>query len=394
MSTGREDVSGIQEETEEITGVFEGSNEKEELDDYDPKETAAQTADRILKGEVTDDKVRDEGKDFEKEEVKTKGEVKEVRGQKKNDDLDPELSPPERLDAQGRQLFNNLPKGLKRQYHKAIKDLESGNSKDRQALLSERQEIQSIRDAAMPFAGEWAEKGRTVPQAVAELGAFQRKLAHPDISIRENTYLQLAQQAKIDLVKLANKAMGRTDENASSSGNLPDISNHPLVSQLQGELNSLREQMAPLQSSYQQQIDSQVDQEADLIVSQVEAFRNETDPASGNLRYPELFDEVFLGRMKPLVSELMRNGHEMTWGQAYKEAHRLMTNRGNPHQTTNQTRPQASTNNNSIAHKAAISVRGKASPSIGIPEMDIPPEATKSAQATMDWVMRNLNGRG
>lgn len=398
MSTGREEISGVQEETESSGLLDTDAPEIGGDNEYNPKESAAQTAERILKGDA-DDQVRGEGKDNEKIEasdVETKGEVKQVRGEKgKGDDLDPELSPPERLNAAERKLFINLPTGLRRGLHRMVKNLEAGSSKSHQEYTAKAQEVQSLRDAAMPFAGEWAEKGRTVPQAIAELGAFQRKLSHADLNVREETYLKLAKQSKIDLVKLANRVMGNTGETNTHSNNLPDISNHPLVNELKTEINSLREQIAPVQSLYQQQIDQQFNREVDSIVSEVETVRNEIDPTTGNSRYPELFDQVFLDRVKPLVSELRRNVPGMSWGGAYKEAHRLTTGRGNPQQA-NQTRPPASTNGNTnnIAQRAAISVRGKATPSIGTIDLDPPPEALKSAQATMDWVMRNYNDRG
>lgn len=390
MQTRGETIPDVQEEA---TGAL-GPDvlETEELDDYNPKETAAQTAERILKGDTPDDKIGDEGTNFKETQtdVETKGEVKQVRGKGKQEEYDPELSPPERLDAASKQMFNNLPKGLKRAYHKAIKDLESGSSKERETVIAQRQEIQSIKDAALPFAGEWAEKGRTIPQAIAELGAFQRKLASPDIAVREKTYLQLARQAKVDLVKLANQAMGRESE-SSTSNNLPDIAAHPLVAELKNEIAHLREQIQPVQSMYQQQQQLQIDAETDTIVSEVETVRNEKDPASGQYRYPELFDEAFLGRMIPLVSDLRRNVPTLSWGAAYREAHRIMTGRGNP-ALPNQTRPQQSNNNTNIAQRAAaVSVRGGSTPSIGIQESG-PPAELKSISDQLRWFTQN--GRG
>ena len=137
MQTGREELSGVQEATEivEETVTEEVVEDTAPEEKYDPKESVKDTVARIAKeiGEGNKDEGAEKAEEGDPAADKP-ADVKTLGRQPNKPDFesDPELMPPERLNAKEKQLFQNLPKGLKKAWHRAIKDVEAGGTRNNQ----------------------------------------------------------------------------------------------------------------------------------------------------------------------------------------------------------------------------------------------------------------------
>jgi hypothetical protein len=224
MPTGRERISSIQEapvdeslEATPDTADSSGASEVQaETADESPRETTLRAYKELQaaaaegsEGEAAGTPQSDPGEASAAEEAPSKiGKLPtEITEPKKGkeiadisaDDLDPELQPPERLSSKAKVIFNNLPKTLKREFHKAVKDVEAGGTK---AITEARTEAQRemadarhIKEAVLPFAKEWADRGFTVPQGIMQLARAQQKLTDPKTKLQ--TYLALGQDLGI-----------------------------------------------------------------------------------------------------------------------------------------------------------------------------------------------------
>lgn len=301
-------------------------------------------------------------------------------------EIDPDLIPPARLDARAQQVFNNLPKTLKRAFSRSIKDVEAMGTRATQEATRAAQESRSIVEAVQPFAAEWAEQGFSTPAALATLAANHKKLTSPDFNTKLSKYIEIGRSIGIDIDKLPElvKQLSSGQPVQPTS-----ISEHP-------EFRQLHQTVTSLQSEREQ---AQIQAAAAPIAEEMRAVQHEVDPATGNYRYPELHDDAYLESLKPLVSTLVATVPGLGYGEALRRAHYSRQGFGAPNQTP-QTRlpaatPQKSTNINGAlpqrAVSAAVTVRGASAPATGKAGIgEPPPEALKDARATARWALEQL----
>jgi hypothetical protein len=327
------------------------------------------------------------------EESSTQGETKVARGKDGKfakpapvtetpltDPEDPELSPPERLKPEAKKLFQNLPIGLKKELHRTVKDLEAGFTRNQQRvqqeLAQERESVRGVHEAIQPYLSKWGASGHSATSAIAALASAQEKLTNPETSLQ--TYYGLGKDLGIPedvLTVLANHIQGGGQKAAPAT---IDLDQHPKFQELQGKYDHVQ--------SYIRQ------QEMAPVVQELTAVQQEIDPASGKLKYPELQDDDYFQSLRPRVLELVEIEPGKTLSDHLRQAAdekkaRLFPGYFNHAQT--QTRPPVAMNTR--ARSAAISVRGRSSPSISpIHGSEPPPEALKDAKATVAWALQQL----
>jgi hypothetical protein len=303
-------------------------------------------------------------------------------------EIDPDLIPPARLDAREQQVFNNLPKTLKRAFSRSIKNIESMTTKEKAELARETQETRSIRDAVQPFATEWAEQGFSVPAAMATLAANHQKLTSPDFNTKLRKYVEIGQSIGIDLAKLP-ELLGQL--NSGQPVAPTSISEHP-------EFKQLHQTVTSLQSDREQ---AQIQAAAAPIAEEMRAVQHEVDAATGQYRYPELHDDNYLESLKPLVSTLVATVPGLGYGEALRRAHYSRQGFGAPNQATQTRLPAAPAQRTQTttpgatqpprAVSAAVTVRGASAPTVSKGAVgEPPPEALRSAHATTRWALEQL----
>ena len=292
------------------------------------------------------------------------------------EDFDPELEPPSRFSSRAKQLFSNLPKGLKRELNKTVRDLEALGTRERQTekqqIEQERQSVAAIHSAVAPYLPKW---GRPAAQAIAELAAAHEKLTNPETSFRE--YVKLGQL-------LGHDVSHYTQQLAQKDPSFIDVTSNPAIRSVIETNNQLL--------NWKNQIDAQSEQQAvSRIVSEIDTVRQERDPASGRHKWPELYDEVFLQSAKPLISARVRNVPGMSYGEA--AIREVLAARGH-----NASATSTPTNRNSLpaaestrAPSAALSVRSRSAPAVGTQSTtEPPPEALGTVRSTTEWVYEQL----
>jgi hypothetical protein len=391
MSGGREAVPSVSEtpaveETEvvELHGEVEVEEKSEE-----PKDDSESVRDTVEKAyKELQEKGGDDGSPDKKAEA-PKDEKPAPIDPKLEAELDPELVPPERFRAHAKALFNNLPVGIKRELHKTIRDLEAQTTRATQEYKGKAEEVRSIMDVVQPYVADWGAMGVSTPAAIAELCAAQRKLTNPETSLQ--AYIQMGESLGIDVSALK----GQTE-----TGDF-DISKHPKYIALENRLNALQSKVEPVYSNYTQTHQQQSEARVNSIVSELDAVRNEVDAATGELRYPELQDDVFFNGLKPLVSALTGTVKNLSYGDALRRAYQEATGKQIQQASSqtsgqlNQTSLQPSQRSNRAPITTAVSVRGRITPQSAQGQDVPPPEALASPRETARWALEQLrNGRG
>lgn len=381
MQTGTETVSGV--ETEERAPL---EIEPVELESTPTEGTQDDTIEEAKEGESVRDTTE---RIFKKLQTKTKGERNQdgTNPEKPTDapdqeatnraleDFDPELEPPARFNGRAKQLFNNLPKGLKRELNKTVRDLEALGTRERQAekqqIEQERQSVSAIHAAVAPYLPKWE---RPAAQAIAELAAAHEKLTNPETSFRE--YVKLGQL-------LGHDVSHYTQQLEQKDPSFIDVTSNPAIKSVIDTNNKLMQ--------WKQQIEAQqTRQDADRIFSELESVRQERDPASGRQRWPELYDEVSLQRVKSLVSVMVGNGTATSYADAARKAVIALRGDSSP-------QPSIPINRNSLPAaessrpSAALSVRSRSAPAVGNQlTSEPPPEALGNVRSTTEWVYEQL----
>lgn len=357
-------------ETAEPTTISTGDSapEVEDVEDSKP-ESARDTVARILKETRSKAAHGDEDKEGQKEAPGA--EVKPEEKKEVDDPYDPELSPPERLQAHEKQLFNNLPKGLKRALSRTVKQLESVSTRD-------RQETVAIKEAIMPVLDEWGEKGFTASSAIAQLVTAQRKLMNPET--RSATFISLGEDLGFDMTPFRAPKGDATATTATG-----DISQHPEFQRLRQSTEALASE---LQGYKEQSLNSQVSS----IVAEMAAIRDEKDSAGSVLR-PLLQSDILWESVKPLVSEELRIAPGISYGEALKRAYPKLEQQiyGDSKPQPTRLPPAVNNQQQNRAAQAAISVRGRSAPVVSTSSLgEPPPEAMRNARATAEWVAKQM----
>ena len=363
MQAGNEEQSVIETEPEALLDdeQEQTTEQPEEQPEPEKNESAKESARKAL------EKLSSNGDQVPEGQPEIKQPEKQAEPQGK---IDPALAPPERLPEGQKQLFQKLPKGLKRETNKLFKSYEAAMTKANQAAS----ETRGLMEAIQPYASEWGMRGLSPAQGVAQLAAAQAKLTNPDKNVRLKSFQLLLKHAG-----LSAEDLGQKGEAAPAAVN--------------EEINSLRGQVQQLQSMISTQQSASRQGETNAIVQELESVRLEVDQTSGDYRYPELHDENFLQQtVKPLVSAIKGSVPGITWADALKKAYSLATGKPGESLNSNQTRLTAAGNINKtpIRMIPPVSVRGKSVSTFTGSEDDVPAEARGDARATARWVLERL----
>lgn len=338
-------------------------------DEPKPGESARETAKREFEKLANADKPKEE-------------EVQKAEDPKKKllEDIDPELLPPERLRAQERQLFNNLPKGLKRGMHRMIKDLEGMTTRSTQEHARETNEIRGFKEAIAPFASQWAEQKVSWTEGTLALARAQERLTNPKTSYE--TYVKLG----VDLGHIPADQADQILQNHPQAQTAAQSYQDPNVSALQQEVLALK----------QEREQERIQLAAQPIIEQMRVVQQEVDPATGRYRYPELHNGEYLLSLRPRIEELRRNDPNLSYGEALREAndrHKQSIFGYSSPVAPQQVRTLAS-NNQQRAAQAAVTVRGRSAPTIP-GQHDIQPPASalrpNDSRATALWAYEQLS---
>lgn len=352
------------------------------------KESAKETVARVLKEDAANSEAGGEG--AEKPTRKTVvNKNQQVSKEELAEGVDPELLPPERLDSKQRQIFQNLPVGLKRGLHKTIKDLERGQTQQLAQYRSHYEratnDVKHLTEAISPYLAKWGDIGMTATQVITGLASAHDKLNNPETS--QAAYIQLGQQ--LGHIDAEGRFLGQEYTGQSNAPANIDIANNPYVKQLEAKIISLQSKIDPIYTNHEQQFEKTVSS----ITAEMQSVRDEINPASGQFRYPELQNEEYLKMLSPRISEIAASTPGISYADALRQANQQWKQDiFGASATNNQIRPTArpTFNNNTRAVEAAQTVRGRISPSLttqstnGTP----PPEALKDAKATTAWVIQ------
>ena len=401
MSSGTEILEGEGEgiEVGSVRGEADAGQADSGVQDdvaYDPKESAQASADRLLGDLKSDDdalpwdKSAETAKDAAADTAKLEGRdetgkfTKRAEKPAKDDDFDPELLPPERFGERAKQAFINSPKGVRREIHRAIKDLESGAAAKVQEATATVREWAPLREAIEPFAKNWAALGVGLVPGILQLAAVQAKLTDPNDGVREQEFAKLAKRARIDVVKLARNILGQSGE---STNDLPDLGRHPVLEEVREENRRLSSRLESLTSQLEQR---QIDREAAPLLAEMEAVRNEVDQASGRWRYPLLHDEATLSSVKTLVQELVGHNPNLSYPDALREAHGIRMKQiiGESYQASSTRHPAPRETNTQRAPIGGYSVRGRPAPTNGALEPEMPEHVRNDARKSLEWFLR------
>lgn len=351
-----------------------------EVADENPNETVEETVTRAFNQLKTADNGDGGDGPPTTKEVGTQAPKAQVDQVKLPEDVeDPELAPPERLDARGKKLFNLAPKNLRKALHRTIKDIEAQTTRATQDLRRQESDLRDVVEATAPYVNKWSERGLSRAAAIAGLAAAQEKLTHTDPTVRVDTFIKLGQDLGVDFDRLAEYV--KTGGNGGSQ-----IAQDP-------EYQALRQTVGSLQSRLEQQDRAQNDAIVSQLTAEGIAVRDEIDEATGNYRYPKLQEAEFLERVKPVVSALLGNTPGLSYGDAIRRSYSVLE--GQPVASGQLIQPTlpAANKQNVRAIAAAGSVRGRSAP-VTTNDAAIPPEAFSSPEASARWALQHLRRGG
>lgn len=397
---------GINEEEivegEELIEPQDGEVESDEPQEVESAEESAREALRELQeqakaagGEGEEEPEAEPGQGHDSEPVQEPvlaKENKSTKGKKiiEAEELEPEpgTEPPLRFKAHEKEWFAKIQhKGLKRSINRSFSEMESLMTRTTQEAAKREKEAGSIIEAVRPYVDQFTAINVPVAQGIAQLCLVQKKLTDTSNPKQQReTLLAIARDIGVDL--------NASEE--SQGGEIPDISNHPVVRQLIEQNNRLQEMVEPIYNQNKQTSEARISEESAKILSELEGVQHEAD-AYGNYKRRELVEDAdFLERWKAQTKALNGTAFGKTWADAGKNAYRILKGQA-PMESSqlNQSRIPAANNNNK--HRVAsnvISVRGRSAPlSSTTREMvDVPSNETplQSAMAAL----ADLQGRG
>lgn len=298
--------------------------------------------------------------------------------------LDDNLSPPDRFSARTKNLWPNLPKYMKEELRKTVKDLEAGTTKTNQELSREASDIRHFKETIAPFASKWAASDKPVGwiEGTLSLARAQERLTNPETSL--STYVKLG----VDLGHISE------DEAQAIQNNLT-VKNggNPQIDTLQARLDALEQERVQERNYWQQQ---QLQEQIAPVVEEMRAVCNERNPATGQLRYPELQNGDYVLSLRPRIEELERINPGLTRAQALRSAneqYKAQVFGFSSEQAPQAFRPHTSNDStNRMAANAAVTVRGRTSPLSlnGHQDLNPPPEVLKDARASARWAAEQI----
>lgn len=203
---------------------------------------------------------------------------------------------PRRLSAEGKAAWEKADPIFKKEYARAIQDLEAGQQQKIREIHQREQEVKHVVDAVAPWAKDWATMGISPGQGMA-------LLAKTHAGMVENPAKELARLAvdnNVTAQQIQAHIDGKGDNGQGGTGFGVDISQHPQFRALQGELESLkndrRQEMAQA--------------ETDKLL----ALRSQVDD-NGNHPYEDIASQAFVNFAQPLVNALRQPPRDPNTGQ-------------------------------------------------------------------------------
>lgn len=389
-------MSTREQDAESLSGGLEGRSHDGEIqglvdsepsanEQVDTNESASESLERFLGDAVkteTDELPGNKDPEIPNAEGKDNpapAEVAEKPGKQQEQTDDPELRAPERFSEAAKRAFSNAPKGVRREIHRAIKDLEGMASRATQEARAEVRKWQPLEEAVGPLAARWARHGVGLVPGVLQLAACQERLTNKDYGVRETEIESLCDSSKVDIIKLALKRAKQSDADPETIATLERASHSNENSHFSNELQTLKSQLE----------EERLARETAPYVSEMERVRSEKDPASGRFVRPALQDEAFLESVKPLVLEELRNAPGIGHGEALKRAHdrkwQQMT--GEPWRASQTRIPASNSTNAQRALSAGMSVRGRTAPVTSAIDPEVPTDVGNGARESLEWFM-------
>lgn len=415
MQTGGEAIQGVFEASQ---GLEEPTSQETETSEQPEGSIGELSVREITELSLEEEKAKladgDNGQGVQEKAQAQANEPKQAKASKgKNlsdsgQNADPLGAPPApaRLTEQGKQIFNQLPPPLKAATARLFKDVERQSHQHWQQLSAATQAANGITQGVRSYLMErphLVEAGYTEGKMVSELLAAHMKLERPETKLSE--YARIGSQIGLTPEEYAQLGAALGYQPGSvPSGSQGDISNHPRVRALEETVLELQQNLNPVVSSYQRTAQMQFEKEVDSTASEIDAVRNEKDHL-GKIRYPELFNDDFLESVKPLVVGLRGSFPGISWGAATRAAYyeALGADKfaavaqakrdidGNSNQP-NPTRLPSNSQQLERATLAAVSVRGKSSPSQysqGATDDEAPPEVLRrGTRAIAEWALQ------
>lgn len=382
MSTGREKIQEeglINEDNESLEDILEDNDDEDysEIEEESEEETARETVERVLK-EQKEQIVGQESEEEDKPSKSNSAKVKQVKPVETRDGVQ-QIDPPSRLRAEGKAAFSKLPPDLQKEWARIHKDEEAQFTKTQQESRAELEKSREIRENVEIYLSRnphLIEANYTPSKLINGLLATHQKLSNSQDKVTQiqtaaNILSQIGIEDKYIIPILEAYTSGTSEIRKPAPQPSPEFAS------LQEKVNRLELE--------------RVQQMAAPIVSEMEAVRNEKD-STGQYMYPELFEDDFLDRVKPLVATLVGNVPNLSYGDALRRAYSSLTGKnGNSNYKHQVTKLPANENKQPLrASSAAISVRGKSAPSFVGEATEIPKEALGSARESARWALEQL----
>lgn len=348
-------------------------------DQGEGQQAEAQSQERDAQGNKADEVKAEDAQDGKRARDETGKFVKPVKEVTKKLDKanDPELQPPQILDAAGKKAFLNLPEGLKREAHRMFRSIQATGTRTQQALTESLKRSERVINQSESYLRDNPIADENGVLYTPERFNTELIRAHHNLNRdKERTLAGMIIQLKPDL-----NAVNAYLEGKSPTG--IDISKDPTVRDLQNTVQELKTKLGE-----REQLEFSARQAP--LAHEFSQVMQEIDPSSGEYRYPELHEKAFSDSTKPIVAALLRTGR-YTPGEALKEAYFSLT--GIRH-SQNGNQPIFPTkqpvNYNERARQAAVSVRGRIAPDGGgannsadLELHEIPQSATETARLVL-----------
>lgn len=307
----------------------------------------------------------------EKEDSKTSEEINLARADKKDAKISTQsqrIEPPARWPVAKKEWFNKQPKEAQEEISKGWNEIESHATKVFQEAAREKQSAANVNKILSHYRSEWGLKGITDEQAIAELCATQDNINKNPVE----TIALIMKKRGVSPQALANYLSGNGETRQMS--NLPP------------EFNELTKTVKELKDSLSSREQAFHEQQLQQAVAEVEGVMRETN-AQGQYLYPELWEETYRERAKPLVEDL-RKTHGLSWSEATRKAINVIRQiDGRPSPSSNGSR--LSTRDELQKVKAAsVSIKSRGSATI---PTRTPAKAGESVRETLERTYAELS---
>jgi hypothetical protein len=334
--------NGSQEE-----GLQEAQEVKEVLDNVekdDPEDDVRAAYELLTNGAKEEDETKQADEQSTKREARAKLFGKKSEPQKpQQKEHASEVAVPVALDEQERADFAKLPPSQQKAVKRILDSAAAKFTRTQQQLRESLDESEDVIKAIRPHMRKWGVRGMSPAQVITQLANAQEILTEN----RAEALIQLANEADIDLEKLAKVQRGEVEE-----GGQFNIEAHPKFKALQEKVDSFN-------NRFQQADQQQNNQAIESKASEVRRFAAERD-ALGGQKYQRLSDPSFFQRWKQLVVKLGEITPEAEFTERLQTAYRTLAPNDFIASTPTSRLPAASNGRDAIARaKAAnVSVRG------------------------------------